>query len=175
MAEETNGRDSDRGAAPGATLSGDRAPAIDETDRNEVMATVRELFLDEQTRNRNDAVRDIARALGYRRVGSTISEVLSNDIRTAVRRGILDNTGGQLSLMCRSIDQYSRDHLVEMLLAAMGAGWWDREDAIVAATRHLGFRRTGANIRAAFKSAINAALRRGLIEADGSNWIRKLR
>ena len=54
-------------------------------------------------------------------------------------------------------------------------GWSDREEAIVAAACHLGFRRTGANIRAAFKSAINAALRRGLIEANGPQQIRKMR
>jgi hypothetical protein len=82
------------------------------------MAAIREVFLDGRPRERDDAVRDIARALGYRRVGSTIGELLDNGIRTAVRRGILDNAGGQLTLLCRSIDQYSRDQLVDMLLAA---------------------------------------------------------
>lgn len=40
-------------------------------------------------------------------------------------------------------------------------------------SRHLGFRRTGANIGTAFKSAINAALRRGLLESDGPTRIRR--
>jgi hypothetical protein len=149
-------------------------PAISETDRNDVMAAIRELFLDGQPRPRDEAIRDLARALGYRRVGSTVGEVLGNDIRTAVRRGILDNAGGQFTLLCRAVDQYTRDHLVDILLAALGQGWCDRDEAIVAAARHIGFRRTGPNIRTAFKSAINAALRRGLIEPDGPSRIRRL-
>ena len=44
--------------------------------------------------------------------------------------------------------------------------------AVRAAARHLGFRRVGRNIQAAFKSAINAAIRRGLLERDGPHYIR---
>ena len=80
-----------------------------------------------------------------------------------------------LAALCRTIDQYKRDHLIDILLAATGPGWSNREEAIVAAARHLAFRRTGTNIRAAFKSAINAALRRGLVERDGATLIRKIR
>jgi hypothetical protein len=53
------------------------------------------------------------------------------------------------------------------LLGAIGTTWWDQEDAIRAAARHLGFRRTGSAIQEAFKSAINGAIRQGLIERDG--------
>ena len=67
------------------------------------------------------------------------------------------------------------EDLIDILLAAMGQGWSDREAAIVAAARHLGFRRTGTNLRAAFKSAINAAIRRDLIETNGPQQIRKMR
>lgn len=62
-----------------------------------------------------------------------------------------------------------------MLVAAMGSAWQTRDEAIVAAARHLGFRRTGRNIKAAFKSAINAAVRRKLIERDGPDRIRGAR
>ena len=44
-----------------------------------------------------------------------------------------------------------------------------------AAARHLGFRRTGKRIKSAFKSAINAAIRLGLLERDGPHYIRKAR
>ena len=48
--------------------------------------------------------------------------------------------------------------------------------AVSAAARHLGYRRrTGRKIAAAFKSAINAAIRRGLIERDGPEQIRRAR
>jgi len=56
----------------------------------------------------------------------------------------------------------------------MGAVWWDREEAIVAAARHLGFKRTDSQIAKAFKSAINGAIRRGMLEYDG-NLIRRPR
>ena len=47
-------------------------------------------------------------------------------------------------------------------------------EAIRAAARHLGFKRTGSLIRDAFKSAINGAIRRGLLEYGGE-MIRKTR
>ncbi len=169
-AEEKNSRITSNGAAQS---DDDSPPRISETDRNDVMATIRELFLDGQARQRDEAIHDVARALGYRRVGSSIDEILGNDIRTAVRRGILDNAGGQFRLLCRTIDQYTRDHLIDILLAAIGPAWWERDDAIVAAARHIGFRRTGTAIRAALKSAINGALRRGLLEPDGPTRIRR--
>ena len=40
----------------------DLPPPISEIDRNDVMAAIRELFLDGQSRDRDDAIRDIARA-----------------------------------------------------------------------------------------------------------------
>ena len=76
---------------------------------------------------------------------------------------------------CRAIDDYPLDLLVEYLLAAMGGSWWERAEAVTATARHLGFRRTGKNIVAALKPAINAAVRRGLLERDGLNHIRKAR
>ncbi len=139
------------------------------------MATIRDVFSSGGPRGRDQALRDVAEALGYQRTGSRIRAALDREIQTAVRRGILDNRGGQLSLLCRTIDQYTRDHLVAMLLAAMGGTWWARDEAIVAAARHLGFRRTGQNLHAAFRSAINAAIRRGLLERDGGDQIRRTR
>jgi hypothetical protein len=57
----------------------------------------------------------------------------------------------------------------------MGTAWQTREQATVATARHLGFRRTGGNIRAAVKSAINAGVRRGLVERDGAGMVRRAR
>jgi hypothetical protein len=140
-----------------------------------VLATIRELFAADGSRDRDQAIRDLAAALGYKRVGPKIADVLSNDFRTAVRRGILGKDRNEFRLLCRSVDEYELDHLVQMLVAAMGSGWQSRDDATTATARHLGFRRTGSKIVAAFKSAINAAIRRGLIERDGSDLIRRSR
>ena len=92
-----------------------------------------------------------------------------------MRRGIIANERGLLEIDCRTIDDYPYDLLIEYLMAAMGGTWFARSDAMRAAARHLGFRRTGKNIVAALKSAINAAIRRGLLERDGPNSIRKVR
>ncbi len=60
------------------------------------------------------------------------------------------------------------------MLTAMGYAWQERDEAIRAAARHIGFTRTGSAIQRAFKSAINGAIRRGLLEAD-KKLIRKAR
>ena len=172
-ADENHAR-SDR--KPRARLSGsveERPVPIEQTDRDDVLGTIREVFGAGGPRSRDQAIHDLADALGYGRAGSKIGAVLRDDMRTAVRRGILDNQGGRFTLLCQTIDEYARDHLVEMLLAAMGPNWQTRDEAITAAARHLGFRRTGSNIRAAFKSAINASIRRSLIERDGADHIRR--
>lgn len=57
--------------------------------------------------------------------------------------------------------------MIAHLLAAMGRKWWLREDAIRAASRRLGYARTGRRIVQSFKSAINGAIRRGLLEYEG--------
>jgi hypothetical protein len=69
-------------------------PPIDQTDRSEVLAVIRQVFSDGQPRTREDAIRDVARALGYGRVGHRIRDVLHTDLLTASRRGILENIGG---------------------------------------------------------------------------------
>ncbi len=160
---------------PSSSLAiGEEKTPIDQIDRDEVMAVIREVFSTGDERQRDEAIRQIAHALGFARVGARIRQVLGDDIRTAVRRGILDNTLYGLSLLCRTIDEYERHHLIDMLLAAMGTTWWHQPEAIRAAAGHLGFRRAGKNIQAAFKSAILTALRRGLLERDGE-YIRKVR
>lgn len=148
---------------------------IDETNRDKVLAVIRQVFADGARRDRATAIRDVAHALGYHRTGARIQDVLDTDLLTAVRRGILENERGELRLVCRSAGDYTLDHRVEMLLAAMGGSWQTRDEAITAAARHLGFRRTGPAIRAALKSAINARLRRGRLESDGADLIRKMR
>ena len=53
--------------------------------------------------------------------------------------------------------------------------WTAREEAIRSAAYRLDFQRTGRAIREAFKSAINGAIRRGLIERQGPLLIRKVK
>ena len=146
-----------------------RKVRIDALDRDDVMAVIRDVFETGEPRDRLAAVRDLARALGYRRVGSRVDEALKKHLRTAVLRGILESDQGELSLLCHHIGGFERDHLVDTLLAAMGSTWREQPEAIRAAARFLGYRRTGKKIQKAFKSAINGAIRRGLLERDGEN------
>ena len=137
------------------------------------MAAFRQVFTDGAERDRDEAIREVARALGYARTGSTIRDTLDGQMRAAVRRGIIYCDNSVYAIDCRHIDDYTRDDLIDYLLAAMGRIWWDRDVAVTAAARYLGFRRTGKKIQAAFKSVINAAIRRKLLERDGPHRIRR--
>ena len=138
-----------------------------------MLAAIREVFSAGVELDREAAIRETARALGFQRAGPRIREELTAALRLAKRRGIIAGDACALMLACRDIHDYTRDELTAALLSAMGRGWEDRADAIRAATRSLGFRRTGAAIQRAFKSVINGAIRRGLLEYEGQ-FIRKL-
>lgn len=148
------------------------AQSIDDLDRDEIVAAIREVFSQNVELDRDSAIREVAHALGFDRTGSRIADTIDSALIAAAKRGVIFNDRGVLSLWSRTIGHYSRDELIITLLSVMGPVWWDREAAIVAAARHLGFKRTGSLIRDAFKSAINGAIRRGLIEYSGS-MIRK--
>lgn len=87
------------------------------------MTTIRELFAFPRSGEalaRGEAIKALAAALGYERIGKNIHETLDNDLQTAVRMGILDNVKGELSLLIRSVTESQRDHLIDMLCAAAG-------------------------------------------------------
>ncbi|MBX3315763.1 MAG: hypothetical protein KF902_02745 [Phycisphaeraceae bacterium] len=154
-------------------MQGSEAPSIDDLDLTDVVMAVRQTFTDPDNADleRDQAVRRVARTLGFARVGSRVADLVESGLTAAARRKVILTERGLLSLQTRSIDDYTRDECVEFLIAAMrdagGPAVWDREEAITAAARYLGFRRTGSTIRDAFRSAINAGIRRGLLERDG--------
>ncbi len=149
-----------------------RAPSIEDFDRYEIIAAIREVFAAGEQLNRETATREVARKLGFARTGPRIAEAIDLALVAAVKRGVIKSIKrsgrGWLSLDCRQIGDYPRDLLVDTLLSAMGRGWTEREEAVRGAARHLGFRRTGSAIRDAFKSVITGAIRRGLLEYDGT-------
>jgi type I restriction enzyme, S subunit len=148
-------------------------PPIDQTDRSNVLAVIRQVFGDGRPRNRQDAIRQVAQALGYGRVGRRINDVLQTDLLIAVRRGILDNVEGELILLARSITDYDRDLLKRQFLAAVGRSWIERDEAIQNFCRWMGFRRTGQIIDETARSLIQGLLRESRLEADGPNLIRR--
>lgn len=152
----------------------DEAPVpIDQIDRTEVLQVIRQVFSEGPPREREAAIRDVARALGYRRTGPRIQEILHTDLMTAVRRCILENDHGTLRLCARSITDYDRDFLKQQFLAAIGRTWIDRDTANRDFCRWLGFARTGPVIEETARSLINGLLREGRLESDGSSMIRR--
>jgi hypothetical protein len=160
---------------PGNQLElGNKLPTpIDQTDRSDVLAVIRQMFSDGQPRSRDNAIRDIAQELGYERVGHRIADVLHTDLLTAVRRGILQNVGSELRLLVRSIADYEREFLKVQFLASIGRSWIERDDAIQNFCRWMGFRRTGQIIDETARSVINGLLRESRLEANGPNLIRR--
>lgn len=132
------------------------------------MAAVRAVFNTGGPRDRDTAIRDVARELGYRRTGANIHETLDNAIRNAVRRGILHNDGQLLSMNCRSITDYTPDDLVKHLLAAIDRTWLEQEVVIYMAASYLGFRRVGPIVHDTLTRTISLAIRRNLLERDGT-------
>lgn len=141
-----------------------------DSDREELIFRIRQYFSDGVDREREEAITGIARELGYKRTGVRIAEELDNAIRAAVRRGILENDALTLRLATRSVTDYQREFLKEQFLASLnGRHWVDRDDAIRAFARWLGFRRTGVAIDEEARSVIKGLLREKRLESDGDS------
>jgi hypothetical protein len=94
-------------------------------------------------------------------------------LRVAVQRGILSNRRGEYWLDRAGITDYTQDECIAAVVAAIPQDWIGREEAIHAAYRYLGFLQTGPVLHESFQSAINGAIRRGLLECD-RKMIRKV-
>lgn len=149
------------------------SPKLDDVSREEVMIDIRRVFSEGGSRDREDALRDVAYSLGFKRLGARIEALISNEFSTAVRRGILikDESGYRLGF--RSYAECTRDSLKNDFESAMGRGWISREDAIRAFARWSGFARVGEVIDETARSLINGLIREGRIEADGPELIRR--
>lgn len=144
-------------------------PNPDELDRDDLICRIRLLFADGHERERETAIEALARELGYQRTGGQIHDELDNALRTAARRGIVTSEHGTVCLFVRTIEQYDREFLKEQFLASLlGRQWIEREDAIRAFARWMGFRRTGPAIEDSARSLINGLLREDRLESDGS-------
>ena len=150
------------------------ANVLKDASPDDTMIVVRGTFADGAPRDREPAIRELAGALGFERVGQRIRDEASSLLRTAVRRGILKNDDGQYSLLAKGGADYTREHLIDALRSSINGIWSDRDEAIRATAHHLGFRRASPTFQTAMRSAINGAIRRGLLESNGPE-IRKAR
>ncbi len=143
--------------------------SIDDFEYDEIICAIRQVFSANGEMDRDTAIRTVSHELGFQRTGDRIYEVINGAMIAAARRNIIITENGISSLFCRTIDEYPRDTLIEIIRSVIGRTWTDRNDAIRACARYLGFQRTGKNILAAFKSAINGGLRRGMLESESGN------
>ena len=93
-----------------------------------------------------------------------------------MRRGIVINTGGELELYSRTIADHDRNALKTQFLAALSAQgivYFNRQDAVRAFARWMGFARTGNVIEDTALSLINGLLRENRLSARGQE-IRRL-
>ena len=162
-----------KGPRASTAQNDDKPVRIDETEQIDVLCAIRQMFNEGLELTREEAFRKIAKELGYDRVGSKIEEILDSDIRTAVKRGILENERGTLKILCKTIDGYDRDFLKDQFLASIGRPWVEREEAVRAFTRFMGFRRVGEKIQDTVRSLINGLLREDRLESDGDKIRRK--
>lgn len=143
-------------------------------DREEVLRTIRKVFGSGGPRDREQALRDVNTALGNQRLGSALRTELDDALRTAVRRGILENTGGTLRLLARRLEDYDRSFLKEQFLAALGRSWVEREEAIYRWVRWMGYGRTTDGMFEIGRSLINGLVRTGELEVEGRERVRRV-
>lgn len=107
--------------------------------------------------------------LGYPAADPKTQAETENVIQAAIKRGILLDEGGDMSLLGRSISEYPREVLKEQFLASLnGNNWVERSESIPRFAQWLGFKRTGPNIEDAAKSVINSLIRADRLEKTGS-------
>ncbi len=142
----------------------------DDLDTSEVMAVFRQAARGRGWLDRRDLLREAAGLLGYERLGARIEQTLRNHVRAALRRKILEADGDALRALTATMADYTREELRDALVSVMRKGTtYDREEVIYAVAHHLGFRRTPEAVRTPIKSAINSAIRQGLLRYEGDS------
>ena len=149
-------------------MNPERRTASEEPKTDEIMAAFRQVAHSLGEADREEILRRVARELGYEGLRKPIRERLTSDLRVAIRRKIV----AVCELVCPetpTMADYQRDELVGFLCSVMRKGTrYEREDVIRAVANHLGFRRLTDTVRTPVKSAINAAIRRGVIAYEGN-------
>jgi hypothetical protein len=140
-----------------------------DTDLSSLILRIRPLFAREATLHRDALATRLADLMGHAATDAKAQADTENIIQAAIKRGILLDEGGDVSLLGRNISEYPRDVLKEQFLASMnGNNWMERSESIPRFARWLGFKRTGPNIEDAARSVINSLIRADRLEKTGS-------
>ena len=161
--------ESEEDRSSGVTEQPSPPSAIEEIETDEIMAMFRQVARGYESMEREELLKEVSVRLGYRRFGSRIEEALRGHLRAAIRRKIIGTDGPGVWLLSPRMTSYTRDELVETLQSVMRkSSVYEREEVIRVVANHLGFRRLNENMRKPVRSAINAAIRRGLLGYEGS-------
>ncbi|BBO06289.1 hypothetical protein SG09_56390 [Bradyrhizobium ottawaense] len=141
----------------------------DELPGQERILHIRQIFSGSSTLSRERVIVRLGELSGYSQLDDVSRREMENTIRTAVRRGILESHGDQLSIQAHAITDFDKDFLKEQFLSSLGGrGWVDRQESIRNFARWLGYRRTGPWIDEAARSIMNGLIRQGKLEGDGA-------
>ena len=147
-----------------------RPTPIDAIETDAVMAAFRQAARGHGWMDRDDLLKEVSLVLGYQRLGPRIEESLRNHLRAAIRRRIIEPDGPSLvHTGTATMADYELEELREAFRSVMRKGsTYEREDVIRALARYLGFVRLTETIRQPIKSAINSAIRQGILGYEGS-------
>jgi hypothetical protein len=142
-----------------------KSAPIDEFETDDVMGAFRQAARGRGLMDRDTLLKEVALVLGFQRLGPRIEETLRNHLRAAIRRRIIEAEGPLfVRAATAAMADYTLEDLREAFRSVMQKGaQYEREDVIHALARYLGFSRVTETIGGAIKSAINSAIRHGIL------------
>lgn len=143
--------------------------ADDDDGAEQAMAAFRRGARKRGSMEPDEAIRQAAYALGYERVSARIAEALQEHVSTAIERRVLARDGGLVRSDTTRMADYSTEEIHAAMAEVMCAGEaTDRDQVFRAVAAHLGFSRLTEGVIKPIKSAVNAAIRRGVLVRDGA-------
>lgn len=164
-----------RKSAP-ASRSPATRPKADDLDANTVLRAFRQALAAQVRWDSDDnLLRVVAQRLGYERLGSSVKETLRGYLRDALLRRIVERQDdGTLGMGPRTLDAYTRDELIGVIPSVLRKGQAvDRDELMKAILHHLAFQRLTDPAHEALRSALNGAVRRGVLQAEGQGVVRR--
>lgn len=143
---------------------------IDQIETDAIMAAFRQAARGQGWMECEELLKEVSLVLGYQCLGPKIEGALRNHLRAAIRRRIVENDGPNLVHPgTASMADYDLEELRGSFRSVMRKGTrYEREEVISSLARYLGFVRITDTIRQPIKSAINSAIRQGILRYEGS-------
>lgn len=150
---------------------------LEAIDLDSLMAAFRQTLATQSFWNTDDELlRSVAIRFGRKRLDAGTREILKGHLRSVLLRRIaIREIDGTLTIGPRTLHAYTRDELIAFIPSVLLKGQTIEREALMRALLcHLGFHRLTDPAQNALKSAINGAIRRGVLEAVGADQVRRL-